>query len=205
MKKELQTINIGLDLDGPASWEVVKYWSDMSARFKHADIACQVMAGFTLAELRKQFSSKGARNDLNLAERSGEVGAGWQDKVKHFAGVSDDTARVWIKMSEGIRSEWKKTAPQARLKLLMSMPVNEWSDTDLKLISESVHKVADGKTQAQLQADGGGKGRRGKTAGRRNLARHPDRLRGLRADLHDVVRSRDRGAERGFGTAIKGP
>lgn len=142
-----------LQLDGPATWQTVKHWADLSAKFQHASVAAQVMAGFGLLELRKQHFAQGKRPDDNLAESFGEVGAGWQKHVKEEVGISDDTARNWMKMAEGIKAKWKKLAPQERLKELMAVSPNEWNDADVKLVSESLHKVTDGQTQLEFMRD----------------------------------------------------
>lgn len=139
--------------DAPASWDAVQYWANVAARFQQASLAAQVMAGFALAELRKAHAIKPG-NPTGKNQHTGEelphdvvIPETWPDLVEKHAGISDETARRWIAMAEGIKARWKKLAPQARLKQLMSVPVNDWTDDDSKLVAESLHKVTDGQSQ----------------------------------------------------------
>lgn len=165
-------VNTTLDLDGPATWDTVKYWADLAAKFQHASVAAQVMAGFGLLELRKEFGTNpGKRTDLAArcdttsphdAERldqgisnssSENDSLNWPARVEKFAGISDDTARRWMLMASGIKARWKKLAPQARLKELMTVPPSQWNEADTKLVTDSLHKVADGSTQIDFMRE----------------------------------------------------
>ncbi|MDE2099093.1 MAG: hypothetical protein KGL39_17700 [Patescibacteria group bacterium] len=130
------------------SWDAVRYWAGMSARFAQATLACQVMAGFSLRALRDDYGShQGKRNDTspNDSER-----LGFQEMVRRETGLSDDTARRWINMADGIKARWKKLPARDRLRALMSMPPNQWSEPDVKLIGDAVHKATDGRTQLEF-------------------------------------------------------
>ena len=143
-------------LTGPATWDTVKYWADLSSKFQHASVAAQVMAGFALNELHKRHAIKpGARTDLNLPNDSGgsEAPKSWPDLVKEQAGISDDTARNWMHMAEGVKAKWKKLAPQDRLKALMAVSPSQWSEKDMKLVCDSLHKVTDGKSQLDFMRE----------------------------------------------------
>ena len=137
--------------DAPASWDAVQYWANVAARFQQASLAAQVMAGFALAELRKNFSRGGDRTPGANPHDAGLLT--FEETCKQHAGISDDTARRWIAMADGIKARWKKLAPQARLKQLMSVPVNEWTEDDSKLIAESLHKVTDGQSQLDFMRE----------------------------------------------------
>lgn len=143
-------------LNGPASWDRVKYYADLAAKFSHASIAAQVMAGFDLLELRKQHGVKpGRRTDLSDAPSQSTSPSdlerlNWEDLVKQVCGVSDECARTWMKMAEGIRSKWKKLAPQDRIKQLMSVPPSDWTEKDTILIQGALKKAADGATQTEF-------------------------------------------------------
>ena len=137
--------------DAPASWEQVKYWADVAGKFQQASLAAQVMAGFALAELRKQFHAQGKRNDLTSPHDVAKLG--WQESVETLAGISDETARRWILMAEGIKSRWKKLTPQALLRELMSVPVADWTVDDTKVVSDALYKVTDGSTQLEFMRE----------------------------------------------------
>ena len=159
-----------LDLNGPATWDTAKYWADMAGKFAHASVAAQVMAGFALLELRKKHGTRpGKRNDLVTSPNDSER-LNWSDLVKQHAGITDDTAAKWMNMATAIRAKWKKLAPQARLKELMAVSPTQWNELDVKLVSDSLHKVADGQTQldfmrglglAKLPAGAGATGGKG--------------------------------------------
>lgn len=155
--------------NAPASWEQVKYWADLAGKFQQASVAAQVMAGFGLLELRKKFGvAPGRRSDLrgttspHDAERLDQPEAdlssenpdlNWPERVEKYAGISDDTARRWMLMADGIKARWKKLAPQARLKELMAVPPTQWNVEDTKLVTDSLHKVADGSTQLEFMRE----------------------------------------------------
>jgi hypothetical protein len=170
MNTSLAKIDHSKAMTAAPSWERVSYFADLAAKFQHASTAAQVMAGFDLLDLRKLHGNQGKRTDVidvsKMSEREfkkaldkvapdGKAGTSpsnlekldWPDAVKKYAGVSDETARSWMKMAEGIRSKWKKLAPQERLQQLMSVAPSEWSEKDTKLVYDSLSKVCDGKTQ----------------------------------------------------------
>lgn len=174
------------------SWDAVRYWVGMSVRLQQANLACQVMAGFALKELHDSLKMRpGRRTDLaNLPNDSAgsalnlpndSVGSknaaqpsqpmSWPDLVKREAGVSDDTARNWMKMADGVKRQWKKLPIRDRLNTLMSVPPSQWQDTDAKLISDAVHKATDGRTQLEFMWELGvakkpqGSGARGRNKG----------------------------------------
>jgi|ERR1035437_358981 hypothetical protein len=135
-----------------ASWSQVKYWANIAGKFQQASLAAQVMAGFTLNELRKEFSKPGARTDLATSPNdSGRLG--WKETCRKNCGISEDTARNWINMSEGIKSRWKKLAPQERIRELMRVPVSDWTDKDSTLICDALAKVTDGATQLEFMRE----------------------------------------------------
>jgi hypothetical protein len=162
-------------LNGPATWDTVKFWADTAAKLGHAFTAAQVMAGFALIELRKAHGNQGKRTDIvpidaskmsdkdfkkvldKVAPTDGPATSpsnleklNWPDAVKKHAGVSDETARTWIKMAEGVRAKWKKLAPQEQLKQLMSVPPGDWTEKETKLVCESVQKATDGMSQTEF-------------------------------------------------------
>ena len=154
------TTTTKLELDGAASWPVVKYWADLAAKFQHASVAAQVMAGFALCELRKTSNKK--PGNPNFGKTSSQLphdvviahdGKSWADMVQDYAGISDETARRWMLMAEGIKARWKKLAPQARLKQLMAVSPSDWNEKDTKLVCDSLHKVADGSTQLEFMRE----------------------------------------------------
>jgi len=153
----LAKINHSKQLDGPATWDTVKYWADIAGKLSHAFVAAQVMAGFALLELRKDHGNQGKRTDLEADASATSPNdlerLDWPNAVKKYAGVSDETARTWMKMAEGVRSKWKKLAPQEKLKELMAVPPTEWSDKETKLVCESVQKATDGLSQIEFMRE----------------------------------------------------
>jgi hypothetical protein len=148
-------VKTALNLDGPATWDTVKYWADLAAKFQHASVAAQVMAGFGLIGLRKQLgTNQGKRNDLCDTTSPHDVEKlDWPDLVKQHAGISDESARRWMAMAQGIKARWKKLAPQARLKELMSVPPSDWSKKDTKLVADSLRKATDGSSQLEFMRE----------------------------------------------------
>jgi len=135
-----------------ATWDTVKYWAELAAKFSHASVAAQVMAGFALNELKKANNIKPGNphrgqlpNDLVIKT--------WPELVAEFAGISDETARNWMRMADGVKAKWKKLAPQEKLKALMSVSPSQWSEDDTKLVTASLHKIADGQTQTDFMRE----------------------------------------------------
>lgn len=139
-----------------ASWDKVKYWAELAGKFQHATVAAQVMCGFELNELKKANNiSQGKRTDLQLPDQSGSSAAAksWPELVKEHAGISDDTARNWMKMADAVKSKWKKLAPQERLRELMAVSPSQWNEEDEKLIAASLKKATDGQTQLEFMRE----------------------------------------------------
>lgn len=156
----LQKIDHNKHLAGPATWDHVKYWADTAAKLSHASIAAQVMAGFALLELHKKHNVKAGQPKKELPNHSEILSDAsdqpdtsdkkWPDLVKDNAGVSEDTARNWMKMADGIKAKWKKLAPQEKLRELMSVPVGEWNDKQVAAVQTAVQKATDGMTQTEF-------------------------------------------------------
>ena len=151
---KLQTIpTVQSGVTTAAAWDTVKYWATLAGKFQHASVAAQVMCGFALTELKKKHGIRqGKRTDLQLPDQSGSSPS-WETLVEQYAGISDDTAGNWMKMSDGIKSRWKKLAPQEKLKELMAVPPSQWSEDDTKLVSDSLHEVTDGQTQTDFMRE----------------------------------------------------
>jgi hypothetical protein len=131
-------------------WAEVRQWVNDSAKFQHASLCCQVMAGFSLGELREHYGiTQGKRTDINFPHDAGS----WPELVKQHAGISDDTARRWIDMARGVKALWKKLPAREKLKALMSVPPSQWTDDDSKLIADATHKITDGRTQLEFMMD----------------------------------------------------
>ena len=131
-------------------WAEVRQWVNDSAKFQHASLCCQVMAGFILDELREHYGiTQGKRTDLNFPNDSGS----WPELCKTYIGKTDDTARKWIDMSRGVKSLWKKLPAREKLKALMSVPPSKWTEDDSKLIADATHKITDGRTQLEFMMD----------------------------------------------------
>jgi len=178
------------------TWDAVRYWAGMSLRFKQADLACQVMAGFALKELRALHGPRqGQRSDLkptstNDSSKLGTSPAvtstndssklGFQEMVLKETGISHDTARNWMKMADGIKSRWKKLPIRDRLHSLMAVPPSQWQDDDAKLITDALHKATDGRTQLEFMWELGlakkpqGAGARGRKPGEGGRAANLD-------------------------------
>ena len=158
------------------TWDAVRYWASGAERFSQATLACQVMAGFALKELHQANKiSQGKRTDLNLPNGlvSSHDGKSWPEIVKAESGISDETARNWMKMAEGVKARWKKLPIRDRLNALMTVPPSQWAESDAKLISDAVHKATDGRTQLEFMWElgiaknpGGGRGRKPGDGGR---------------------------------------
>lgn len=132
-------------------WQIIRGFVDQAGRFAHAGLTCQVMAGFELIELRKLHGVQGQRSDLegvlNVEHR-----LPWPDACKLYAGISDDTARNWMRMAEAMRPRLKRLKGESRLRALMETPVQEWGPKDLTFIHKAVREIADGRSQVEFMS-----------------------------------------------------
>jgi hypothetical protein len=118
------------------------------------------MAGFALNELKKKqgikpgnpnFGKTGSQLPHDVVIADG--GKSWPEMVHEYAGISDETARRWMAMADGIKARWKKLAPQSRLKELMAVSPSEWNEKDTKLVTDSMHKACDGSSQLEFMRE----------------------------------------------------
>lgn len=125
--------------------EIIRNYVVNATKFAQASLACQVMAGLEMAELKKSLRiSQGKRTDLaNFPNRSGS----WGEMVTQLFGISDDTAGNWMKMAEGLKVRLKKLPGSDRLRELMALPPAEWSIEEGAMIQQFVAQATDGKTQ----------------------------------------------------------
>lgn len=135
-----------IQLTGTA--EGVRRWVDAAEKFGRCAVACQVMAGFELLEVKKTLGfiqggrrSKGQnRNDCGFAS--------WEEYVRSEIGLSDRTAFNWMRMAESAKPRLKKLAGIGSLiRDILTKPVSELSPTESQLLTDAVHKLTDGRTQ----------------------------------------------------------
>lgn len=149
----------------PSSWAQVKYWVATATKGAMVSVAAQVMTGFCLIDLRKEHgTNQGKRRDLTPTEGPDDTRCDttspsdlekldWPDLVKKFAGVSDETARNWMRTAADIKRRWKKIAPEARIRELIRLPVSDWSEADTKLVFEALVKAIDGATMIDFMRE----------------------------------------------------
>lgn len=152
----------------PEGWAGVAYWSRLVGRLEHARLAAQVMCGFSLLELHKQYRVRAGRpakgklpkSLVISSERDGSLGgtdvnpnASWPDLVRQHAGISDETARNYMAMAEACRPRLKKLQSGPRLRELLLLPPSSWSDDDMTLVSAAVRKLSDGRTQLDFMSE----------------------------------------------------
>ena len=146
-----QELSPATEINGTTDpWSKVREYANLANKFAHASLAAQVMAGFELAELKKQ---NGIRSGRPAKLPHDVVIKSWEELVKENCGISDETARRWIEMADGIRARWKKLAPEAILKELMATPISEWDDSDIKVVEEALYKATDGATQLEFMRE----------------------------------------------------
>lgn len=138
----------GIQISGTV--EGVRRWVDLAGKFERAKTACQVMAGFELIELRRTsgFLHGGDRKSVHKAEGT------WEEFVKAEFSISSDTARAWIKMAEAIRPRLKKLPGLGDLLAeIVDLPISQLDADKQQLLSDAVHKLADGKSQMEFMWD----------------------------------------------------
>lgn len=131
------------DLVIAGEWDRVRQYAQAAREFGRAQVACQVMAGLELLELRK-------RHRVTTGKHVNE-GPSWPDLVAEHAGISDDSARRWIAMAEGVRPRLKKLPGVGALfRELLERPLHELTVEQHHLLEQAVHKATDGMTQIEF-------------------------------------------------------
>ncbi len=109
------------------------------------------MAGFALAELHEKHGIKrgGDRAKPN------DSGLLWSDLVKQKCGISDDTARNWMGMAKEAAKRLKKLNldGQVTFRELMELPVDQWTDEQMTIVTSAIAKLTDGKTQLDFMRE----------------------------------------------------
>ena len=135
--------------ESPTSWDAVRYWASLAARFARASLACQVQAGFALRELRRLYTIRPGRPS-KLASNQPET---WPDILRREAGISHDTARNWIAMADCLKRRWQTLPVSDRLRQLMTVPPSQWGEDDARLIADAVSQATQGRTQIDFLAE----------------------------------------------------
>lgn len=131
-----------LDIEG--DWGRVRRYSEAARQFGRAQVACQVLAGLELIELRKQNRVRAGRHVADGAPT-------FADLVAEHAGISHDTAHRWIAMAEGVRPRLKKLPGVGALfRELLEVPLHRLSVEQHHLLEQAVHKATDGMTQIEF-------------------------------------------------------
>lgn len=133
-------------------WERTRRWVDTAGVLDRCKVACQVMAGYELAALKKAHgSTQGRRTDLTSPNDSEKLS--WPELVKEKLGISTDTARNWMAMAEAAKSRLKKLGGADAIAAILDKPASEWEPGEAKKIETTVHKISDGKTQLDFMTE----------------------------------------------------
>lgn len=126
-------------------------WQQLAEAFKRGDVLAQSMFGMVLAELKRKlgFVQGGARDQKPHAA----VFASWGEFLKKTYDLSDDTARRYMDMGEGVRGRLNKVGGD--LKAILSKPLATLTPAEYDTLKKATHKITDGRTQAQLLLDFG--------------------------------------------------
>src|SRR5574343_530680 len=118
----------GFDQAG-VNWETAKRLVETAARFEHGAVACRVMAGMVLGELKRELGvSRGSRTDLagNFPHDAGS----WAETVKARLSISEDTASRWIKMAEAAKPRLAESDVSGVFRQLLEMPITQLSEDE---------------------------------------------------------------------------
>jgi hypothetical protein len=140
------------DLDVHGTAAAVLTWVDHAGRFERAKTACLVMAGFELLEIKRRmgFVQGGCRGQ----KPNDSVFASWQEFCRDQIGISDDTARGWMRMAEALKPRLRKLPGLGHLiREIIDVPLAQLSPEKCRLLEDAVHKLADGKTQLDFMTE----------------------------------------------------
>ncbi len=134
------------DVTVPSDWGAIRKYAEAARQFGRAQVACQVMAGLGLLELRKQHAPRRGRRAAHA-----EGKASWDDVVAEHAGIGKDTATIWMKMAEVVRPRLRKMSGAGELfREILRRPIGELTESQQLLLQDAVHKVTDGYSQLEF-------------------------------------------------------
>lgn len=132
----------------------VRRWVDAAEKFGRCAVACQVMAGFELLELKKALGFTQGRKNAEKKNRNDCGFSTWEEYVRSECGLSDRTAFNWMRMAEFAKPRLKKLSGIGSLiRDILTKPVAELSPTESQLLSDAVHKLTDGRTQLDFMVE----------------------------------------------------
>lgn len=140
------------DLQLQGTPDSVRAWVQHAARFERAKTACQVMAGFELIEIKRSmgFVQGGRRGQ----KPNDSVFASWEEWVPAHCGISADTARNWMKMAEALKPRLRKLPGLGGIiREIIDVPLSQWPEEKCRLLTDAVHKLADGRGQLEFMLE----------------------------------------------------
>lgn len=141
-----------IELTGTA--EGVRRWVDAAEKFGRCAVACQVMAGFELLELKKALGFVQGRKPAGGKNRNDCGFSTWEEYVRSEVGLSDRTAFNWMRMAEAAKPRLKKLSGiGALIRDILTKPVADLSPTETQLLTDAVHKLTDGRTQMDFMVE----------------------------------------------------
>lgn len=131
------------------SWDMARKWAETAKRLQRGVFWSKAMAGIQLIGLREQHgTNQGKRRDLGTSPSSLEK-LDWPDLVKREMGISDETARLWMRYGEQVIPALKQFPDLAQL---ADKPVSRWSHDEVTLVGEALEKIGDRKEQKDFMA-----------------------------------------------------
>jgi hypothetical protein len=146
MSDELMTIERLAPAAG-VNWETVRRFADAADRFEHGAVACRVMAGLVLLQLRAEYGThQGARSDLATLE-NGLPKLSWEDRMTAETRRSDVTCRAWMKMADAAKGRLLQADVSGVFRQLLEVPVSQLTDDQAGLLRKGVEQLVDGRSQ----------------------------------------------------------
>lgn len=122
-------------------------YAHLATRFGQATIACQIMAGFALLDLKRAVGRGPGRASAS------DDSATWEQMVEIHCGISTVTAWRWMRMAHAVKPRLKRLAGADRLRALLDSSPLEWSHDDSELLHRAIEHITDGRTQTDFMAE----------------------------------------------------
>src|ERR1043166_4891709 len=173
-----------------ASWDTVRRWISNVAMFENCKLFCQVIVGFELMALRKEYgiTHGGARKSSQRIS-----GLTWPEILKKESGLSESTAYSLIQMARAAMPRRKKH-PVLQTFIPGETPLSALPSPQKNALEQVVKKLTDNMTQTDYFERMGiwknfnhreGLGRRPGEGGKRRLSLHEQKqLLVQQADQH---------------------
>lgn len=144
-----------IDLDpaatpAPDPWAKARRFVEAAQLFQRASLAAQIMAGFELTALHKEWGVQRG-GDRRSKPHDAALLPTWAEAVKEHLGISPDTAARWMEMARVAKPRLSKG--DLDLGRILEKNPGALTPAEQELLKKAVHQISDGRTQMEFMLE----------------------------------------------------